>query len=112
MQDYCCDHHLVIGNGFATSTGEDSASVREIEAHKKATGLTITLMHIDDLARLVRLLQLNVLRPQPIRNLFQNCVTRQQGMGRQSFGRKADNWPCGFWLVWSGAANEAVSMQR
>jgi hypothetical protein len=55
MQDYDCDHHLVIGNGFATSTGEDSASVREINTHKDNSGKTITLMHIDDLARLIRI---------------------------------------------------------
>jgi hypothetical protein len=33
MEDYKCDHHIVIGNGFRTSSGDDTASVREINSH-------------------------------------------------------------------------------
>jgi len=76
MQDYDCDHHLVIGNGFATSTGEDSASVREINAHKDSTDKTITLMHIDDLARLIRIASAKRIGGlSRLRGLFRNCVT-------------------------------------
>jgi len=79
MQDYNCDHHLVIGNGFATSTGEDSASVREISTHKKNTRKTITLMHIDDLARLIRIASAKrVGGLSRLRDLFRNCVTPEE----------------------------------
>ena len=79
MQDYNCDHHLVIGNGFATSTGEDSASLREIKTHKENTGKTITLMHIDDLARLIRIASAKRTGGlSRLRELFRNCVTPEQ----------------------------------
>jgi hypothetical protein len=78
MQDYECDHHIVIGNGFATSSGEDSASVREIQEHVKDTGKTVTLMHIDDLARLVRLIPTNRVGLVRLRELFKSCVTPEQ----------------------------------
>lgn len=79
MEDYSCDHHLVIGNGFATSTGDDSASVREINTHKQNTGKTITLMHIDDLARLVRIASAKRIGGlSRLRGLFKDCVTPEQ----------------------------------
>lgn len=79
MEDFACNHHLVIGNGFATSTGDDSASVREINAHKDGTGRTITLMYIDDLARLIRIASAKRIGGLPrIRDLFRNCVTPEQ----------------------------------
>jgi len=79
MKDYNCDHHLVIGNGFATSTGEDSASVREINTHKDNTGKTITLMHIDDLARLIRIASAKRIGGlSRLRDLFRKCVTPEQ----------------------------------
>jgi hypothetical protein len=79
MEDYRCDHHLVIANGFATSSGEDSASVREIITHKKNTGKTITLMHIEDLARLVRIASAKrVGGLRRLRDLFRNCVTPEE----------------------------------
>jgi hypothetical protein len=75
MKEYACDHHIVIGNGFATSTGEDSASVKEITEHKKSTGKTITLMHIDDLSRLVRLIPAKQIGLTTLRKLFMTCIT-------------------------------------
>lgn len=76
MHDFNCDHHLVIGNGFSTSTGEDSASVREINAHKENTGKTITLMHINDLARLIRIASTKRIGGLTrLRELFRSCVT-------------------------------------
>jgi phytoene/squalene synthetase len=78
MKDYQCDHHIVIGNGFHTSTGDDTASVREINAHKKYTGKTITLMHIDDLARLVRLVPAKRIGLKRLRELFQTCITPEE----------------------------------
>lgn len=96
MQDYKCDHHLVIGNGFATSTGEDSASVREIVAHKESTGKTITLMHIDDLARLIRIASAKrVGGLSRIRNLFNNCITPEQSKSwvDNIATETPENWP-------------------
>jgi hypothetical protein len=96
MQDYSCDHHLVIGNGFATSTGEDSASVREIKSHKESTGKTITLMHIDDLARLIRIVSSKrVGGLSRLREFFRNCITPEEsrewvdGIASET----PDNWP-------------------
>lgn len=83
MQKHNCDHHLVIGNSFATS-GEDSASVQEINTYRedsknKGSEKTITLMHIDDLARLIRIAsakRIGGLRR--LRDLFRNCVTPEE----------------------------------
>ena len=74
MEDYNCDHHIVIGNGFATSR-DDAASVREIDDLRKNTRRTITLMHIDDLARLVRLVPAKRIGLERLRDLFHTCVT-------------------------------------
>lgn len=82
MADYRCDHHLVIGNGFSTSNNELSASVREINAHKESTGKTITLMHIDDLSRLVRIASAKRIGGlSRLRELFRNCVTPEESKG-------------------------------
>lgn len=96
MKDYNCDHHLVIGNGFATSTGEDSASLREIKTHKENTGKTITLMHIDDLARLIRIASAKRTGGlSRLRELFRNCVAPEQS--KEWIDRLASetqgNWP-------------------
>jgi hypothetical protein len=76
MEDYDCNHHLVIGNGFATSHEADSSTVREINYHKENTKRTITLMHIDDLARLVRIASAKRIGGlSRLRALFKDCVT-------------------------------------
>ncbi len=96
MQDYNCDHHLVIGNGFATSTGEDSASVRDINTHKGKTGKTITLMHIDDLARLIRIASAKrVGGLSRLRELFRNCVTPEESKlwVDNLSAETPENWP-------------------
>ncbi|MCH8876192.1 MAG: ATP-binding protein [Chloroflexi bacterium] len=116
MKDYGCDHHLVIGNGFATSTGEDSASVREINALKDKEGKTITLMHIDDLARLIRIASAKrVGGLSRLRNLFKDCVTPEEskawvdGLAAET----PENWPYGeilntIWHLAEEQPNEAV----
>ncbi len=96
MKDYKCDHHLVIGNGFATSTGEDSASVREITEHRESTGKTITLMLIDDLARLIRIASSKRIGGlSRIRNLFKKCVTPEDSKAwvDELESEKPENWP-------------------
>ena len=96
MKDYDCDHHLVIGNGFATSTGEDSASVRSINSHKEKTEKTITLMHIDDLAKLIRTVSAKrVGGLRRLRVLFRTCTTPEQSKKwvDQISEETPDNWP-------------------
>jgi len=79
MEDHDCDHHVVVGNRFATTTGELSASVREIRNHRTATGKTITLIHVDDLARLVRIVSTKrVGGLSRLRELFKRCITPRQ----------------------------------
>ncbi|MDO8491334.1 MAG: ATP-binding protein [Dehalococcoidia bacterium] len=78
MEEYKCDHHLVIGNGFQTS-GKDAATITEINEHKKNTkGRTITLMYIDDLARLVRIVPAKRVGLKRLRELFRNCITPEE----------------------------------
>ena len=79
MDDHKCDHHVVIGNQFATSRGELCASVREIRNHRKATGKTITLIYIEDLARLVRIVSAKRIGGlSRLRVLFKRCITPDQ----------------------------------
>jgi len=78
MGDFKCDHHVVIGNGFETSTGDDSATVTEIRELGEKSGKTITLLHIDDLARLVRLVPAKRISLHRLRELFQTCITPEQ----------------------------------
>lgn len=96
MQDFNCDHHLVIGNGFATTTGDDSASVREINTHKENSGKTITLMYIDDLARLVRIASAKRIGGlSRLRGLFKDCVTPEQSKAwvNNLASETQANWP-------------------
>ena len=116
MKDYDCDHHLVIGNGFATSTGEDSASVRDINTHRDNTGKTITLMDIDDLARLIRIASAKRLGGlSRFRELFRNCVTPEESRewvdGLEA--ETPENWPYKeildtIWHLAQEQPNEAV----
>lgn len=116
MDDYNCDHHLVIGNGFHTSTGEDSASVREISTNKKNTGKTITLMHIDDLARLIQIVSAKRLGGlSRIRKLFRNCVTPEESKKwvDELDAEVTENWPYKeildtIWRLSEQQPNEAV----
>ena len=79
MEKHKCDHHIVIGNGFETSKGEGSASVEEINNNRNGTGKTITLMHIDDMARLVRIASAKKTGGlKRLRDLFRNCITPEQ----------------------------------
>jgi hypothetical protein len=96
MKKYNSDHTIVIGNGFATSTGEDSKSVEYITEYKnKNVGKTITLMHIDDLARLVRLVPSKRIGLDRLRELFRKCVTPEEtkewvdGIAQET----TENWP-------------------
>jgi hypothetical protein len=70
MREYRCDHHIIIGNGFHTSREEESATVKEINDNRENSGKTITLMYIDDMARLVRLVPAKRIGLKRLRDLF------------------------------------------
>ncbi|VFM95013.1 MAG: Restriction endonuclease [Candidatus Kentron sp. G] len=96
MKEYNCDHHLVIGNSFATTDDEASASVKEIDSCKEKTGKTVTLMHIDDLARLVRIAPTKCVGGlSRLRELFQSCVTPEESKAWVDSleAEETENWP-------------------
>lgn len=79
MKQYKCDHHLVIGNGFATSEGAISSTVEQIRNYRERSNKTITLMHIGDLARLTRIVSIKRIGGLTrIRYLFRECVTPEE----------------------------------
>jgi hypothetical protein len=76
--DHNCDHALVAGPDFPTTGAERSALVKEIEAERKASGKTITLIRLTDLAKLVRLVPLKRVGLVRIRELFDSCTTPEE----------------------------------
>ena len=80
--DYKCDHALVVGRAFPT-TQTDNALVQEIAADRASTKAegrprSITLITIDDLARLVRLRPIKQIGLLQLRDLFLNCSTPEE----------------------------------
>ncbi len=80
--NYKCQHALVVGRAFPTSKG-DNALLQEIDDdRRKTTKLgepkTITLITIDDLAKLVRLRPRKQLGLQKLRELFETCRLPEQ----------------------------------
>ena len=78
-----CDHAIVVGPAFPTSEGDNSAlgqSIRD-DRHKSAAAgrnRTITLITIDDLARLVRLRPVKQVGLRKLRELFKECSLPDQ----------------------------------
>lgn len=77
-EDYSCEHALVVGRAFPTSEGDDSALAKDIKADRTQTAKlgkpkTITLITIDDLARLVRLRPLRQVGLRKIKEFFEKC---------------------------------------
>ena len=75
--DYKCQHAVVVGRDFPT-TKKDSALEIEIKADSESTltkgePKTITLIRIDDLARLVRLRPVKQIGLKQLRGLFETC---------------------------------------
>jgi len=99
MRKYDCDHHLVIGNEFTTARG--TAIVDEIKQNREDTKRagkerTITLMYIDDLARLVRIVSSRrVGGLKRLRDLFRNCITPEESRAwvNQLSSESTENWP-------------------
>ena len=75
---FACDHAIVIGPAFPTSKGESSALGESIdkeirESAESGQFRTITLITVDELARLVRLRPLKRLGLRKLRELFREC---------------------------------------
>ena len=73
-----CEHAVVIGPAFPTSSGESSSLGQQIQADRKKSeaagkAQTITLITVDDLAKLVRLRPVKQIGLQKLRELFQQC---------------------------------------
>ena len=78
-----CEHAIVVGPAFQTSKGDASALGQEIEDAReksKAAGIprTITLITVDDLARLVRLRPVKQIGLRRLRALFETCSLPEQ----------------------------------
>ena len=79
-----CDHAIVVGPAFATSGGGASVLGESIKDDRDKTQAkygrvrTITLITIDDLARLVRLRPIKRIGLQKIRDLFMTCSLPEQ----------------------------------
>ena len=75
---YKCNHAVIVGPAFPTTKGNDSAlgqSISDDRRKSEALGQnrTITLINIDDLARLVRLRPIKQIGLRKIRDLFESC---------------------------------------
>jgi signal transduction histidine kinase len=76
--DYQCDHAIVVGPDFPTTAGELSALGKEIQNDRNASGRTITLVRVVDMARLVRLVPLKRIGLSRLRDLFEHSITPEQ----------------------------------
>ena len=80
---YKCEHAVVIGPAFPTSEGENSAlgqSIKDDRRKSAAVGenRTITLLTVDDLARLVRFRPVKQIGLRKIRDLFSKCSLSEE----------------------------------
>lgn len=75
--DHQCQHAIVVGRDFPTTKSESSLEI-EIDADRKNSiaknePKTITLIRIDDLAKLVKIRPIKQITLKTIRSLFKNC---------------------------------------
>ena len=80
---FSCDHAIVVGPAFPTSKEEKSALGQSIEDDRRkstaeGSNRTITLITIDDLARLVRLRPIKRIGLQKLRGFFNECSLPEQ----------------------------------
>ena len=78
-----CDHAIVVGPAFPTSAGDDSALGESIEDDRRKSETegshrTITLITVDELARLVRLRPVKQVGLRKLRELFKECSLPEQ----------------------------------
>lgn len=76
--EYLSQHAIVVGPSFATTRGDDATIARLIDKDRELTKVsgepkTITLMTVDDLARLVRLAPIKGVGLSKLRDLFESC---------------------------------------
>ena len=76
--EYQSEHAIVVGPSFATTKGDTASIAQQIDKDRELTKAngepkTITLITVDDLARLVRLAPIKGLVLSRLRNLFQSC---------------------------------------
>ncbi len=76
--EFKCQHAVVVGPAFQTSRGKKSALGKSIMAERRKSAAenenrTITLITVDDLARLVRLRPVKQIGLRKIRGLLENC---------------------------------------
>lgn len=77
--DYDADFAVVVGPDFPTGRMENSALSKELEADRKSNpGRGITLIRIEDMARLVRLVPAKRIGLQRLRELFKSCSLPEQ----------------------------------
>lgn len=74
--EYQCEHAIVVGPSFATTKGNSASIAQQIDKDRELTSAkgepkTITLITVDDLARLVRLAPIKGLGLSKLRNLFE-----------------------------------------
>jgi hypothetical protein len=80
---YKCHHAIVVGRAFATTKGDGAAVIQEIDDDRRKTEAlgkpkTITLITIDDLAKLVRLRPLKQVGLQKLRELLLKCRSPEE----------------------------------
>lgn len=76
--EYGSEHAIVIGPSFATKKGDSASIAQQIDKDRELTKAkgepkTITLITVDDLARLVMLAPVKGLGLSKLRSLFQSC---------------------------------------
>jgi len=76
--DNQCEHAIVVGPSFPTTQGDDATIAKLIDRDRKLTKAsgepkTITLITVDDLARLVRLAPVKGIGLSKLRSLFLDC---------------------------------------
>jgi len=76
--EYKSDHAIVVGPSFATTKGDSASIAQQIDSDRALTKTkgepkTITLMAVDDLARLVRLAPFKGLGLSKLQELFLKC---------------------------------------
>jgi len=79
MNEYECNHHLIVGNEFPLpSQDKDSAIVKEIRTFMDKSEKTITLITIDDFAKLVRIVPAKRIGLGKLRDFFKRCKTHDE----------------------------------
>ncbi len=91
--NYECDHAIVVAPAFPTSQGGGSALGEEIKTNREQSGKTITLIAIDDLARLVRLRPVKQVGLLKLRELFQCSLPNQSHEWVESIHKKTVKKP-------------------